>query len=149
VNFVPNLAGIACFKEKYRRVENRIDGFDASPSDFRLLYTQALCTLVQLYLSPDAQHYCVTAILATQMAAGALRFFLVPALRTYKQEDAILTFRMNDAKSLSQKAPLKSRIVELRRLVVIKVNGTYRCLQKALESFKFHLFTEEGTVRSH
>jgi hypothetical protein len=65
VNSIPYLAGIVCFKEEYRRVENRIDGFVASSSDFRLLYTQALCTLAQLYLSPDAQQYCVTAILAT------------------------------------------------------------------------------------
>jgi hypothetical protein len=84
--------------------------------------------LAQLYLSPDAQHYCLTAILASQMAAEApCPFSVVPAHHIYKQEDAILTIltlRMNDSKSLLQKVPLKSRIVELRWLVVIKENGT-------------------------
>jgi hypothetical protein len=112
-------------------------------------YTQALCASVQLYLSPDAQHYGVSAVSATQMAAESLCPVLVPFLRIYKQQEAIPTVGMSGSESLSENVPPKSRTVELRRLVVIKANGTYRYVQEVFASFKFHLFKEEGTVRDH
>jgi hypothetical protein len=72
VNFISHLAGNSFLNEGYRRVQNRSDGFDVRPSDFDCDIHKLFVLLAQLYLSPGAQHYRICAILATQMAAGAL-----------------------------------------------------------------------------
>lgn len=145
-HFLSYLAGVACFKEGHLTVQSRLNGYDARPFDFQMIYIY--CASVQLYLSPDAQHYGVSAVSTTQMAALWWPFW-VPFVRIYKQQEEILTVGMSGSKSLSENVPPKSRIVELRRLVVIKANGTYRYLQEVFATFKFHLFKEEGTIKGH